>query len=301
MADDSFPWTWNGCAFRIGLTRLGSGPAVLLLPALSSISTRAEMALLQARLSDRFATVALDLPGFGSEPKPAMAWQPAAYCDFVARALAHFAPFATVAAGHTASYALERAVEAPGSAGRLVLINPTWRGPLPTMLGRRAGFLGPLARAADRPLLGALLYRLNVNTPVIKMMARGHVYADPDWLGGERLAEKLRVTNAPGARHASVRFVCGELDPLAARDGFLGLARRLRDDVLVLYGTAAPRRSLGEITALGGLPHIRLVPLRGAKLAVHEEFPEPTANAVLAFLSEPAAARPATPKAASSG
>ena len=69
-----------------------------------------------------------------------------------------------------------------------------------------------ICRLVDLPVVGYALYRLNVNRPMIRLMGRGHVYADPAWLDEGRLAEKLAVTNAPGARHASFRFVAGELD-----------------------------------------------------------------------------------------
>jgi pimeloyl-ACP methyl ester carboxylesterase len=45
-------------------------PTVLLLPALSSISTRYEMRPLQERLSENFQIVAADWPGFGGQPRP---------------------------------------------------------------------------------------------------------------------------------------------------------------------------------------------------------------------------------------
>ncbi len=83
---------------------------------------------------------------------------------------------------------------------------------------------GP-ARAVDLPVIGPALYRLNVNGPVIGMMARGHVYADPAWLTPERMAAKRAMTEAPGARHASFRFVAGELDPFTTRDDCLDAAR----------------------------------------------------------------------------
>jgi hypothetical protein len=92
-----------------------------------------------------------------------------------------------------------------------------WRGPLPTMMGERNAAFVRIVGAADDPLLGPLLYRLNVNRFVVRMMGRGHVYADPDWLSGSRLAEKLAVTRTAGARHPSVRFVAGELDTNCAK------------------------------------------------------------------------------------
>src|SRR3954467_170438 len=265
---------WNGKTVRIGVERQGSGPTILMLPALSSISTRGEMRPLQERLSSAYATVAVDWPGFGDEPRPAVAWRPETYRAFLRYVLPQVlvAPFATVAAGHGAGYLLAQAAEAPGSAGRLCLIAPTWRGPLPTMMnGKRAAFRW-LARAVDVPLLGQAFYRLNVSQPVIRRMVSGHVYDDPTWLTEARLVEKRAVTNAPGARHSSFRFVAGELDPMPSRVAFLSIAEQVRDPMLLIYGANTPRRSKAEIEALAGLTNVRTVQLSVGKLAVHEEF-----------------------------
>jgi pimeloyl-ACP methyl ester carboxylesterase len=282
-------WTWNGETVRVGFDRVGEGSTVLLLPALSSISTRQEMRPLQDRLASEFATVAIDWPGFGAEPRPPMAWEPAAYSSFLQHVLTHVAPrpFATAAAGHAATYALSAAAAKPGSLGRLCLVAPTWRGPLPTMLpGRRA--LGAwITRASDLPLLGSLLYRLNVNTPVVRMMARGHVYSDPGWLTGERLEQKMAVTNVPGARYASIRFVTGMLDLILDRSSFIEMAKGVTDPILVLYGAETPRRSKAEIEALASLPHIESTEVPLGKLAVHEEFPDAVVEKMAPFLNRP--------------
>ena len=63
---DYIVWSWESQVVRVGVDRLGVGPTVLLLPALSSISTRREMRLLQERLASNFTTVAIDWPGFGT-------------------------------------------------------------------------------------------------------------------------------------------------------------------------------------------------------------------------------------------
>jgi hypothetical protein len=83
-----------------------------------------------------------------------------------------------------------------------------------------------------------------------------------------------------------VRFVTGRLDPLASRDEFLVLARRAAAPILVVYGAETPPRSRAEMEALAALPGIRGVQLPRGKLAVHEEFPDATADAVDAFLRE---------------
>jgi len=148
-------WSWGGHEVRVGYDRLGVGRVVILLPALSSISTRREMKPLQERLASDFATVGIDWPGFGDKPRPPIAWQPAAYAAFLRYVLTHVAthPLTTVAAGHAASYALSAAAASPNSAGILCLIAPTWRGPLPTMMGDVGWENGLPAQATCRCLV----------------------------------------------------------------------------------------------------------------------------------------------------
>jgi len=122
-----------------------------MLPAFSSISTRKEMRPLQERIATEFATVAIDWPGFGDQPRPPMAWEPAAYTSFLQHVMTQVAsrPFATVAACHAAIYALSAAAAKPGSPGRLCLVAPTWRGPLPTMMPGRRSVGTWITRASD--------------------------------------------------------------------------------------------------------------------------------------------------------
>jgi pimeloyl-ACP methyl ester carboxylesterase len=283
---DHIVWNWKGQAVRVGVDRLGIGPTVLLLPALSSISTRHEMRPLQERLASHFTTVAIDWPGFGDEPRPAIRWRPNAYVTFLRYVLTEQVtrPFATVAAGHAASYALAVGGAAPNTTGPLCLIAPTWRGPLPTMMRGRRRLGEIIVRVGDLPMLGQILYRLNVNPPIVRMMARGHIYVDPNWLRGERLAQKMTVVRAPGARHASMRFVTGMLDLMKSRSEFLETARRFREPILVMYGAPTPRRSKAEMQALAVIPNVRCVELRSGKLGVHEEFADEVAEVVRSFL-----------------
>lgn len=281
FADERITWTVDGKPIEIGLTRSGSGPALLMLPAPSSISTRTEMRPLQERLAASFATVAIDWPGFGTLPRPKVAWRPdhyRAFLRFVTETVVR--PSLTVAAGHAAGYALAQAADDPASLGRLLLLSPTWRGPLPTMARRRLPLFRGMARAVDLPLVGSALYRLNVNGPVIGMMARGHVYSDPSWLTPERMARKREVTEAPGARHASFRFVTGELDLFTDREAFLATARRAGTDIVIAYGSDAPPKSKAEMVALGALTNVSARELPRGKLSFYEEFPDDTVTAL---------------------
>jgi pimeloyl-ACP methyl ester carboxylesterase len=293
MTMDSLELTWRGTTIPVGVDSRGQGPTILMLPALSSISTRFEMRPLGEQLASLFTTIAIDWPGFGDRPRPSVGWEPDAYRAFLTQILQKLPrPAATVAAGHAAGYLLCHTAEHPGSAGRLCLVAPTWRGPLPTMLGGRRSIFRYISRLVDLPVIGSALYRLNVNRPMIRLMGCGHVYANPAWLDERRLSEKLAVANAPGARHASFRFVAGELDPMPTRESFIRTAYLVADPILVIYGSATPSRSKVEVKALCGLPNVQSLELPVGKLAVHEEFPALVAEAVQSFVNKEAASAP---------
>ena len=268
------------------MTWHGQGLSVLTLPALSSISTRKEMWPLQERLGPWFTTLAIDWVGFGDRPRPPLRWSPEIYRSFLAYLLTEVAPrpFATIAAGHAAAYCLDAAATRPGSTGRLCLIAPTWRGPLPTMMGRKHPMFAQISRMVDWPVVGDFLYRLNVNRFMVRKMALGHVYAESRSLSDARFEEKLAVTRASGARHSSIRFVAGELDPMATREAFLIAAQQVNDPIMVVYGAETPPRSRAEMEALAGLPDVVATVVPQAKLAVHEEFPDQVAATIKNFL-----------------
>jgi pimeloyl-ACP methyl ester carboxylesterase len=286
MQTEQLTWHYDGATIELGADWSGQGRLVLLLPALSSISTRREMRPLQERLCAHYQTVSTDWPGFGDRPRLRHDWRPEIYSDFLTYLVDTVLPplHAVIAAGHAATFALLHACARPGSFKRLVLIAPTWRGPLPTMMNGRRPLFDRICRIVDLPVIGPLLYGLNVNRFVIRYMAAGHVYADAAWLDGQRLRDKLAVTRPPGARFASVRFVAGKLDPLATRSEFLDLAHRSPVPILMVYGAQTPSRSRAEMEALASVHSIQGVMLPRGKLSVHEEFPNLVAETIEPFL-----------------
>lgn len=279
-------WSWQGQTVELGLDTAGHGPTVLLLPALSSISTRTEMHPLMERLQNDFRVVTVDWPGFGDRPRPKVDWSPDALSAFLDWLLSIIVPDATaiVAAGHAASYALHQIRHGRGTVERLVLIAPTWRGPLPTMMGGYRPWFQGVRSAVDAPLIGPLLYAVNLSRPVIAKMVSEHVYSDPTWLTPERLKEKLAVTTPAGARFASVRFVTGGLDRFESRETFLALARSADIPILVLYGEDTPPKSRAEMEALSSLDGIECGRLPKGRLSIHEEFAAPISTRVAEFL-----------------
>jgi pimeloyl-ACP methyl ester carboxylesterase len=280
-------WSWQGHDMVLGLDEAGSGPLVLMLPALSSISTRCEMHPLMERLAAQFRAVTLDWPGFGTAPRPDVSWTPDALSAFLVHALGTLGarPHGVIAAGHAATYVLHHAAQHSGFTDRIALLAPTWRGPLPTMAGGDRPLFARIRRLIELPGLGPVLYRLNVSAFVIRRMVAGHVYSDPAWLSGKRLSDKRKVTGGRGARFASVAFVTGGLDRAASRAEFLELAGRAGVPILLVYGSETPRRSMAEMAALAELTGVTAVRLARGKLSVYEEFPDEVALALRPFLA----------------
>jgi hypothetical protein len=111
------------------------------------------------------------------------------------------------------------------------------------------------------------------------------------WIGDRyseaRFEEKLAVTRASGTRHSSIRFVAGELNPMATREApFLNAARQAEDSIMVVYGLDAAA-ILGGDGSFGGFVQCCGCIVPHAKLAVHEQFPDQVAATIQNFLLGP--------------
>jgi pimeloyl-ACP methyl ester carboxylesterase len=262
---------------------IGQGKAALLLPALSTISARAEMEGLARALGAAYRCRIPDWPGFGARSRMRVPLAPETYHAFLDALLeAAPGPYALgVAAGHAAGYLVAAARRHPKAFGRLVLVAPTWRGPLPTAMPGRAHWFPRIRRAVEAPLLGEALYRINISPPIIGRMMRAHVYADAARVTPAVVRDKHAITRQRNGRFGTAAFVTGGLDPVASRAAFLDLFDAALPPILVLRPEGAPRRSGAEMDALiaGGRVTGAVIP--GA-LSPHEEHPEAVAAAIRA-------------------
>ncbi len=264
--------------------RAGAGSDVLLLPALSTISSRVEMAELADRLATDHRCLTPDWPGFGAHPRARLPLTPDTLHAFLDALLAAApGPYAIgIAAGHAAAYLVAAARRHPKAFARLVLVAPTWRGPLPTVMGpARQRLFTAIRRAVEAPLLGDALYGLNIRPKVIGRMMRAHVYADAGHVTDALVADKTAITRQRGARFGTAAFVTGGLDPVPTRDAFHGLFSDGLPPIRVLRPSHAPRRSAAEMDALVASARVEGRPVPGA-LSPHEEYPTETAAAIRA-------------------
>ena len=276
--------TVDGRAVRTPCDRSGSGPDVLLLPALSTISSRSEMRGLAGMLGSDHRCLTPDWPGFGAHPRARLPLNPDALHAFLDALLAAApGPYAIgIAAGHAAGYLVAAARRHPKAFAQVVLIAPTWRGPLPTVMGpARRHLFTAIRRAVETPLLGDVLYRLVIRPKVIARMMRAHVYGDAAHVTEALIADKTAITRQRGARFGTAAFVTGGLDPAPTRGAFLDLFGEGTPPIRVLRPDRAPRRSAAEMDALVAATGVEARSVPGA-LSPHEEYPAAIAAAIRA-------------------
>ncbi|MGP1387207.1 MAG: alpha/beta fold hydrolase [Thainema sp.] len=283
---ETFSWQWQGQNLTITYEVLGSGNPVLLLPAFSTVSTRAELKALAQQLAAQFQVVALDWPGFGESDRLPLNYGPALYNQFLQDfvSVRFDTLVAIAAAGHAAGYALHVAAQQPTTCAMLVLIAPTWRGPLAVM-GVPPAVRSGVKELVRTPLIGQALYSLNTQPAFLKWMYRRHVFVDDTQLTPEYIAQRHQNTQQTGARYAPAAFVTGGLDPVQSRDAFLQYIEQIACPVMVVIADQSPSASKAEMEAVAALPSVESTHLPGT-LGLAEEYGEAVAEVVIPFLTD---------------
>ncbi len=277
-------WNFENQQLRVVYETLGKGSPLLLIPSFSSVSTRLEVGELAKLLASNFQVVAVDWPGFGESSRPSLNYRPEIYQQFLedfVKAVFN-TPITVVAAGHAASYVLQLAVKQQAAFSKIVLLAPTWRGPLPTM-GASPQIAGIVRELVRSPILGQALYKLNTAPSLLSFMYRRHVFTDAAKITPSFIEKKWHTTQQPGARFASAAFVTGNLDAVHKQSDFLELVQSLTVPLMVVIGESSPPKSRKEMNALVALPGVKSVVIPGS-LGLHEEYPAVVLEAVEDFL-----------------
>ncbi|MEO0406628.1 MAG: alpha/beta hydrolase [Cyanobacteria bacterium P01_A01_bin.135] len=284
-APQTYDWQWQGQSLMVTYETVGEGDPVLLLPAFSTVSNRAELKALAAGLMPQFQVTALDWPGFGESDRLPLDYGPALYTQFLQDFVAAIfeTPIAVVAAGHAAGYALNLAAQKPKACSKLVLVAPTWRGPLAVM-GVPPAVRSGVEAMVRSPLLGQALYGLNTQPAFLKWMYRRHVFVDEQRLTPDYIQQRHESTQQLGARYAPAAFVTGGLDPVASREAFLQSIESLACPVMVVVAEQAPPASKAEMEAMVALPGVQSTRLPGT-LGQAEECGDAVAETIRPFLA----------------
>jgi pimeloyl-ACP methyl ester carboxylesterase len=281
-----YQWCWQEQALTVAYETNGTGAPILLLPSFSTVSSRTEMSGLADCLSPQFQVTTVDFPGFGDSSRFRLDYSPPLYRQFLTDFLddIYTAPVTVVAAGHAAGYALDLAARLPQSISKLVLVAPTWRGPLPTMARGQKPWLNMVRELIRTPILGQFLYQLNTTPSFLAFMYRRHVYADASKLTPTLLSHKRQLTQQPGARFGAAAFVTGGLDPYGDRSEAIAHLQSLTIPVQIVIGESSPPKSKAEMLALAAVPNVISCSLPGT-LGLHEEYAAELYREIQPFLS----------------
>ena len=280
-------WTWDNQPLRVIYETIGTGSPLLLLPAFSSVSMRGEMGELANLLAPHFQVTVVDWPGFGQSSRPSFNYRPEIYHQFLEDFIhtVFSPPITVVAAGHASSYVLQLAVKQPHLFLRILLLAPTWRGPLPTM-GASPQIADLVKGLVRSPIIGQGLYKLNTTPSFLTWMYRRHVFSDDRKLTPSFIERKWQTTQKAGARFASAAFVTGNLDAIKNQSDYLTLVGNLSIPLMVVIGESTPPKSRQEMNAVAALPGVTSVVIPGS-LGLHEEHPDIVFTATQDFLLPP--------------
>ena len=255
-------------------TRVGSGPAALLLHDLYAGASGEEMAPLAERLAADFDTFVLDLPGFGRSGHPRLRYGPDLFFDAIVEFVRHEIdrPTLLVGSGLSAGYATEAAIRLgrlatgvaliapPEPEGVAVIEAPTWR---------------PLAYQALRSPLGDA-YHLWRASGIRRRQVLQRGLASPPADLDERADRLHRYARQPDSRWSLWSLWAGDLawDPRAALS-------RLGSPAIVVWGAEA-RTNAAAPEAYGAVrPDLDQVVVPGTARWPHVDAPDPVAQALL--------------------
>jgi pimeloyl-ACP methyl ester carboxylesterase len=206
-------------AGRLGAVVAGEGPPLLLVHSVNAAASVAEVRPLHAHAARTRTVLSLDLPGYGASERGDRAYTPRVMTDAVLAATEWLrrrcgpVPVDALAVSLGCEFLARAASEAPDRFRRLALVSPTgfngtaaWRGPPGSTRGK------PWLRRALRGPGGAWgggLFRLLTKPSVVRYFLRRTFGADA--IDETLWADAVWTARAPGAEHAPLAFLSGDL------------------------------------------------------------------------------------------
>ena len=285
--------SWQGDFHYAYYSRRGRGRPLVFLHSINAVASAHEMRPLVQRFQRETERplLALEWLGFGHSDRPEVEYAPGLMEDQLEHWLERVvrAPGGVDVVGLSlgATYAASVARRRPDLIRSLVAIEPVGLGEDPTEIPAvwaRLLFTLPGVQRAfyDRLTTPEALYRFS----------RDNLFTPEFGVPEEYVEYGAETARVEGASRPLDDFLSGRLFPDDAREAF----RRLRQPLLVVYGTVRERRmeSFTELPELEGRPNVEVAPLPTGALP-HWERPGDVYERVREFLArvEEAAAHPA--------
>lgn len=260
----------------------GEGPPLVLLHGLGDSALSWQWVL--PPLARTHRVYAPNLPGFGTSAKPAVAYSPAFFADFVAAFLDTLGLEQVAVAGNSLGglIAMRLALTAPDRVAALGLVDSAGLGRNVTPVLRLLTLpgSGKTVTAWNKTALGAWQWALGVSALL---------FANPWRVPSAWLAQMYRMARVPGYLEATVATARSEMTLKGQREReiLLDALPRLTMPTLVIWGTRDRVLPADQAqAAVAGLPRGQLALIPDCGHLPHVECPDHFAAALSQFLSE---------------
>jgi len=272
-----YAWRHGEIAFQ----QLGSGPALLLLHSFGPGHDSREWRKAAEILSASYRVYALDFLGWGRSQKPKITYDGELFIqliqDFLQDVVAE--PAVIAAAGLTAAYSLQLAVDQPEAIRALALVCPLGL----DLHGEEPDFKDALIHRFLRlPVLGTAALNIFTSRTGIGSHLRNEVYAAPERVDATLVEHHYRASHEPGGHAALAAYFAGYLNHSVEE-----VLPRLTLPVWLAWGREAASPAVDRSDQwLKHLPEAELEVFEGAGSLPHSESPVPFCRHLLARLAE---------------
>lgn len=279
---DRYRWRHGDVLYQ----RLGEGPALVLLHAFGPGHSSAEWRRAAEELARSFEVFAIDLPGWGQSADVESGFDSELYLqlirDFLEFVVAEGAPdrrAVLVAAGLSAAYAVQTAIDLPSRVSALALVTPLGM----ELFGDEPDIKDAvLHRMLRLPVLGTSALNVFTNRSNISAYLRRDVFGSPDLVDDTLVDQHYLNSHRPGSQKALAAYLSGYLNH-SVRD----LLPRIQIPTWIAWGRRAVSPSVERADLwISRLPKADLEIFEQAGSLPHAESPGELSRKLEGFLAE---------------
>ncbi len=273
-----YSWRYGEISFQV----LGKGEPILLLHSLGPGHDGDEWCAVAELLAESHTVYVPDLLGWGRSQRPKIAYDDSIYVRLISDFLDDvvWAPSTLVAAGLTAPYALQVALDEPQKVEAVGLVHPSGLDLDAEEPDLRDALL---RKALQVPVLGTGALNLYTSHQAIKQHLERDVFLEPQAVTDEDVEQYYDSSHQPGAHHALASYLAGFLNH-RLRHG----VDRLQQPLWLAWGRGGSNPVVRQQldTWLNHFPAAEIEVLDGVGSLPHFESPATFGDRLLRFLTQ---------------